>query len=665
MQKLFFLDCETFSPVPISRGSHRYSEEAEVIVLSWGEGLEGEVRAHDLTADPRVPHEVTDAINDPNALIVGQNFGMFDRAQFRNALGLDIRPERVHDTMVQALAHGLPGGLDKLGAIFGISEEDAKMKEGKALIQLFCKPRPKSHKIGRATRHTHPAEWAMFLEYAKSDISAMRYIFQHMPTWNYPGVSNGNEPGVERRVWELDQRMNDRGFEVDVELAEAALAAVADENKILNERVRDMTADEVDKATRRDRLLRHIAAEYNVFLPDMSRDTLERQIANEDTPDLLKELLAIRLSVATTSNTKYRSLLNSVSYDNRLRGTLQYCGAARTGRWAGRIFQPQNLKRPSMKAKQVELGIAALKAGIAPQCYDDINGLASDALRGCIVAASGKKLLAADLSNIEGRTLAWLAGEQWKLDAFRAFDAGTGPDLYKLAYSRSFDVKVADIEDWMRQIGKVQELALGYQGAAGAFGSMAALYGIDLPEEKVWQVVRNWRAANSNIAQFWADCESAAWNAVTAGGVHQAGKIAFEKWRNWLIIHLPGGRRTLNYADPSPMRDPKKPGRTVLSYMGLDSYTRRWRRLTTYGGKIVENVTQAVARDVIADAALALDEEGFPLVLSVHDELIAEVKDDGRLTLDQMIRTMTRTPWWADANLPLAATGFSAYRYRK
>ncbi|HBI8282959.1 TPA: DNA polymerase, partial [Escherichia coli] len=215
------------------------------------------------------------------------------------------------------------------------------------------------------------------------------------------------------------------------------------------------TDGEVQAATQRDALIKHIVESYGVELPDMQRSTLERRIADPDLPSAVKELLAIRLQASTTSTSKYKALMKGVSHDGRLRGTLQFCGASRTGRWAGRLFQPQNLPRPSLKQEQIDEGIEALKAGCADLLFDNIMELTSSALRGCIIAPTGKKLVVSDLSNIEGRMLAWLAGEEWKLNAFREYDAGTGPDLYKLAYAKAFDIAPDDVDKHMRQIGKV------------------------------------------------------------------------------------------------------------------------------------------------------------------------------------------------------------------
>lgn len=299
--------------------------------------------------------------------------------------------------MVQALAHGLPGALGALCEVLGVPQDKAKDTEGKSLIQLLCKPRPKNSKLRRATSKTHPEEWRRFVAYAGLDIEAMREVHKRLPKWNYKGA--------ELALWHRDQQINDRGVCMDVQLAQAAIEAVDLEQKRLAKRTQVMTDGEVQAATQRDALIKHIVESYGVELPDMQRSTLERRMADPDLPSAVKELLAIRLQASTTSTSKYKSLMKGVSSDGRLRGTLQFCGASRTGRWAGRLFQPQNLPRPSLEQDQIDEGIEALKAGCADLLFDNIMELTSSALRGCIMAQEGKSWWLA--------TCRILKGENW------------------------------------------------------------------------------------------------------------------------------------------------------------------------------------------------------------------------------------------------------------
>lgn len=410
---ILWLDYETYSDEPIRNGTHAYAESVEIILVAWAIN-NGKVNVWDRTNSEVIPELLYQALTNSSVEIWAHN-SHFDRTVLRHAMPELAPPvERWRDTMVQALSHSLPGALGALCEVLGVPQDKAKDKEGKALIQLFCKPRPKNSKLRRATSKTHPVEWQRFVAYAGLDIEAMREIFRRLPKWNYQGA--------ELALWHRDQRINDRGVCMDVQLARAAIEAVEQEQKRLAKRTQVMTDGEVQAATQRDAMLRHIVESYGVDLPDMQRSTLERRIADPDLPSAVKELLAIRLQASTTSTSKYKSLMKGISSDGRLRGTLQFCGASRTGRWAGRLFQPQNLPRPSLEQEQIDEGIEALKAGCADLLYDNIMELTSSALRGCIMAPEGKKLVVSDLSNIEGRKLAWLAGEQWKLDAFREYD---------------------------------------------------------------------------------------------------------------------------------------------------------------------------------------------------------------------------------------------------
>jgi DNA polymerase len=653
MTAKLWIDTETFSPVPIKNGTHAYAEQAEVMLFAWALD-DGPVSVWDVTADSaNPPAELVAALADQDVEVWAHNTA-FDRTVMRWALP-DLTPpvERWRDTMVQAYAHSLPGSLGQLCEILGVPLADAKDKEGKALVRLFCMPNPLGQKVERATRETHPEQWAKFIAYAGQDIVAMRECHRRMPTWNYPGHAG------ERTLWHLDQRVNDRGMAIDMDLARAAVAAVAKAQKGLAARTADLTDGEVQTATQGAALIEHILAAYGVSLPDMRKSTIERRVNDPDLPLALRDLLAVRLQTATTSTAKYQALIRGTSWDNRMRGTAQFCGAGRTGRWAHRLVQPGNMARPTMRQADIDMGIEALKADCADLLYGNVMQLVSNTVRGAIVAPEGKKLVAADLSNIEGRDQAWLAGEDWKLQAFREFDTcksytgstwldgdtikaetllrkpvlldeddkgepiRKGPDLYKLAYGKSFGLDPKDVTKDQRQVGKVQELALGYEGGVGAFVTFATAYKIDLEElpAKVFDVAnpdlvaeardflawtlgqkrknptmglsddafvacdtlkRAWRRAHPNIAQMWADLKFTVMQAIDSPGrTYTLRALKIRRDGAWLRIVLPSGR-ALCY--PSPRIDDG-----TITYMGIDQYTRKWSRLKTYGGKLFEN----------------------------------------------------------------------------
>ncbi|WP_413725375.1 DNA polymerase [Sodalis sp. RH16] len=692
MLKKLWLDLETYCETPIKNGTHSYAEGVEIMLIAWAID-DGPVSVHDFTESTTLPVPLFSSLRNENTVIYAHN-SHFDRTMLRHDLrrrqmsGLVVGGvERWRDTMVKALAHGLPGALGALCEVLNVPADQAKDKEGKALIQLFCKPRPKNNALRRATSKTHPEEWKRFVAYASLDIEAMRAIDKKLPVWNYQGE--------ELALWHFDQRINDRGVCMDIELATAALNAVEDEQARLGKRTQVITDNEVQAATQRDAMLRHIAQAFGVDLPDMQKSTLERRIADPDLPDALRELLAIRLQSSTTSTSKYKTLLNGVSKDGRLRGTLQFCGASRTGRWAGRLFQPQNLPRPTLEQPVIDRGIEALKAGCADLLFDNVMELTSSALRSCIMAPPGKKLVVSDLSNIEGRVLAWLAGEEWKLEAFRDYDAGTGPDLYKLAYARAFNISPDEVDKHQRQIGKVMELGLGYGGGVAAFVTFALTYGLDLDEladaalpnipaaiqreaQSWWRksvetkktyglsehvfitcdsLKRLWRNAHSATVPFWYDLENTVRRAVASTGVTlQCQRLKVRRDGSWLRIALPSGRAVCY------------PGIGIeagnISYMGTNPYSRKWQRLKTYGGKLVENVTQAAARDVLAGNMPGVEAAGYDIVLTVHDEVITEAPDSGIYSHEALSALLATNPKWA-ADLPLSAGGFEAYHYRK
>ena len=681
-----YLDLETYSETPITHGTHAYAADAEVLLCAWAVD-DNHVRVHDFTDPLELFHpQLKSALANPETTVVIHN-SHFDRTVLRHALDIAIPVERIHDTMVQALSHGLPGKLEMLCAILGLPADKAKDKDGKRLIQLFCKPLGKNRILRRATRETHPAEWARFKAYAASDIEAMREVMKRMPMINMTPA--------ETALWHLDQRINDTGVAIDMELVHAAIAAVAKAQTGLAERAVELTDGQVGNTTQGAALRLHILENYGIDMPDLQMATVEKLLGTDIDP-ALRELLTVRLQASSTSTSKYKVLLKGTSADGRLRGTLQFNGAARTGRWAGRLFQPQNLPRPTLKQSVIEQGIAALKAGCAHLITDNVMELTSSSIRSCIVAPKGRKLVVADLANIEGRVQAWLANEEWKLKAFRDFDEGTGPDLYKLAYSKSFGVKPDEVNKDQRQVGKVQELALAYEGGVGAFATFAGAYGIDLedlaqkvlplaPQELVDKadyyltrvikdskpryglsddafvacdtLKRAWREAHPNITGYWGRLKNVVMQALnTRGTTYTTLGLKIRATKGYLLLGLPSGR-SLCYPLPKIVDE-------GITYMGVDQFTRKWTRIPTHGGKLFENLCQAIARDVMAANMPLIEAAGYTITLTVHDEIIAEAPDSPEYNVDHMAALLAAPPAWAP-DMPLAAAGFETYRYRK
>jgi DNA polymerase len=690
---ILYLDTETYSETPIKDGTYRYAETAEVMVVAFAWDDDAPT-VWDLT-DERNPALLQNWRADLQAQVdraetVVVHNSMFDRTVLREN-GVVVPPEKIEDTMVTALSHSLPGSLDMLCEVLAVPTDLAKLKTGKRLIQLFCKPQPDNRKIRRATRETHPAEWAEFLAYAAADIPSMREIRRRMPRWNYPRAA-------EHELWVLDQAINDRGFQVDVELARAATRAAEDAKKRLRKEIQSATGGDLESTTQRNKTLEYLKEAYGFSMTDLTGANIEKTLERSDIAPEIREVLLNRQQSSLTSPAKYGALIRGVSSDNRLRGTIQFCGASRTGRDAGRLFQPQNLPRPSLKPHVIDTGIEAMKAGAEDLLFDNVMELCSCAVRGCIVAAPGKKLVIADLSNIEGRMLAWLAGEEWKLEAFRAYDRGEGADLYKLAYANAFGVPVSEVTSDRRQIGKVMELMLGYEGGVGAFLTGAETYGFDieamaqnavdtLPEDAkqkaaemlAWRKGKGlttyglsdtafivcesfkalWRAAHPKTVSLWKDSASGAKSATEApGSVYRANKLAFQRDGDWLRLRLPSGRY-ICYAMPA--LDPEDGS---LTFAGTNQYTRRWGRLHTYSGKLVENATQAASRDILFGWVKRAEQEGYRVVLRVHDELICEVPDTEEFSVERLAALGSEGESWSEG-LPLAAAGYETYRYRK
>lgn len=687
---IFFGDLETYNEHDIKAGAHKYAETVELDLFAWAVD-DDPVQVWDCQLGP-MPQALFIALTTADKVVFHNS--AFDRTVLRATSPLICPPlTKWFDTMVAAYAHSLPGGLDKLCAIFNLPQDQRKQKEGRALMLKFCKPALRDGKMVRATYKTHPEERVRYRDYAKHDVMAMREIYKRLPTWN--------NTEAERALWLLDQTINDRGICVDRDLARAAIRASEKAKNELAEETQEMTLGVVDSATKRDQLLTYILAAHGVDLPDLKKSTVERRINDETLPQGLRDLLAVRLEATTTSVSKYKTLIRATNTDGRMRGTMQFCGAGRTGRWAHRQFQPGNMPRPKHSAADIALGIEVLKADGADLVFPSVMGICSSAIRGCITAPEGKHLAIADLSNIEGRAIAWLAGEEWKLQAFRDFDDGTGHDLYALAYAKSFGIRPEAVmenkkngDGSMRQIGKVMELALGYEGGVGAFVTFALVYGINLDElaKKVlptvpkaiyseamsmwgWAVKKRrtlgleqdtfvacdclkrlWREAHPEISGWWKDLGEAARCAIAAPGREfPCRAVTMIRTGAWLRIVLPSGR---NLCYPSP-RVEEDGG---ITYLGVNQYSRQWSRLHTYGGKLAENITQAFARDVLGHGMVLAEDLDYRIVCTVHDEIIAEA--DSGAGWEGLAAAMATVPDWAEG-LPLAAAGFDSLRYRK
>ncbi|WP_462336893.1 DNA polymerase [Parasutterella excrementihominis] len=719
-----YCDLETFSAKDIRAGSHAYAADPSAEVLLWGYAIDdAPAKVWDVTAGP-MPEELRQALDEvarKERRHVWQNGVMFDRVFLSYVMPeIELPMETLDDTMVMAYQAGLPGSLKELCEVFHLSKDKAKDADGSRLIQIFCKPLPSTWKLDRATSKTHPEEWAKFVNYCRLDIESMREVYKKLPAFN--------RTAKERELQVLDATINMRGIGVDVEFAEAAIATAERTKKDIDKQVFKLTDGRVVTAGQRDALIQFFFDKYGWQLKDMRKSELEKRMEDPDIPAEMKELIGLRLMGTKTSVQKYKRVVQG-AVDGRLRGCMQFRGASRTGRISGRTFQPQNLPRPLIKSQaEIEEIIEDTKLGILEICYDDVSVPLSSAIRSVIVPAAGNRLCVADFSNVEGRVLAWLAGEEWKLEAFREFDTlqtkngawalpyrdgwfqewavnekgdfiHKGHDLYKLTYARTFGIKPEEVTKDQRQMGKVLELALGYQGGPGAFATFAMNFGMDLDElaktteatieesywiesmgmlkwakekklirgmsQKAWvacnAIKSAWRKANSEIESFWYALAKACQSAIKAKGVaFSAGRIVCKVSGNYLLMRLPSGRYLVY---PAP-RLPEEGEMCDFSFMGVNQYTKKWERIPTYSGKLAENSVQGTACDLLLEAGPRLEAAGYHIVMSVHDEYITEIKDDNTRNHREMEQIMSALPDWADG-LPLVAAGFEAARYRK
>ncbi|EKQ1828482.1 DNA polymerase I [Salmonella enterica] len=730
---LLFLDTETFSPVDLKKsGAYAYSEhpETEIMICSYAFDYEP-VRVWDSTDGSRMPEDLRKGLRQVQrgkAKLVMQNGLLFDRLLMRECWGIDIDPRNIIDTMICAFRHALPGSLDALCQVLQVEEENAKDKRGKALIQRFCKPTPKNYKVRRYTKETHPGEWAEFLSYAKSDISAMREVYHSLPQW-------GNTE-FENTVLAVDQRINDRGFYVDTALANAAIDAVK-QHKI--ELQAEANAKWGAGLTGADFLptLRDLAPGHEIL--NAQKSTLNDLLADDDLPDDARTIIEMRLGASSTASTKYNPLLLGLSADGRRRGCIQYGGASRTLRFAGKGFQPQNLARGYFAGEELDLGIDLLLKGRAHWLYD-ISKLTASTVRGCIIPEPGNKLVVADYSNVEGRGLAWLAGEEAALETFRS-----GLDIYCVTAGKMFGMEPDYIKKNrkdLRQIGKTCELALGYSGGVGAFVNMAKVTGLDLhgmaelmagsfPEhiwagakkgyeyariqeknkkgfngqkadrpsydlpKNVWltcdAIKRMWRESHPATVRFWRELEDGAMMAIKNPGEsywagdevrldgNKAIKITRTKTKKgepgwWLKLEMPSGR-ILSYpgigisVEKQVQDDDYEESKTTykerIRYMGVNQTTRQWGKQYTYSGKLCENLCQAFCRDLLAYALVRVDKEpGWDIILHIHDEVVCETPDTEEYSVSKLESMMCELPSWAKG-FPLVAEGAELKRYAK
>lgn len=645
-KRRLLIDLETYSSVDITKaGAFKYVEadDFEILLLAYAWNDEP-VRVLDLT-DPFGHDELPDIVTgllDPDTVKVAHN-SAFERACLTKHLGQDLPPEKWEDTMILAAMHGLPMSLDAAGAALQL--QDQKIKEGKALINYFCKPCKPTIANGGRTRNlpSHaPDKWARFVEYCRRDVEVEQAIYYRLQ--GFP------VPDWEREVWALDARINERGILIDTELAAAAIE--------VDETVTAEHAAEMRRLTGLDNpnsvaQLKDWLTAVGVDVESLNKATLADLLAKVKDPTI-RRVLELRQQLGKTSTKKYQAMLAAAGKDDRVRGIMQYYGAGRTGRWAGRIVQPQNLPqnhlddiadvRELVRQKDVE-GLELL--------YDSIPDVLSQLIRTALVAKPGHTFLVSDYAAIEARVIAWMAGEQWRMDVF-----AQGGDIYCSSASQMFKVPVVKhgVNGHLRQKGKIAELACGYGGGVGALKAFGADK-MGLTEQEMQDIVTQWRQASPTIPRFWRDTENAAKRALQNPGrtaTLPSGLVKYRRDKDVLRCILPSGR-VLSYWDARIEND-------SIVFMGQNQTTRKWEKTDTWGGKLVENIVQAVARDCLAVALLRLDAAGYRIVFHVHDEIIAEAPDGSRW--QDMADIMGQPIDWAPGLL-LRGDGYATRFYMK
>ena len=645
MERVLEMDIESFSDVDLIKcGVYAYADSPAFEILLFAYSFDGgETQIIDLAQGEKLPAEVEDAIFDVSVTKTAYNAN-FERTCLSKYFGRYIPPESWHCSAVQAAMLALPRSLEDVGRVLGLDEQ--KMKEGKELIRYFCVPCKPAKANGGRTRNLPchaPEKWELFKTYCKRDVDVEKSIRRKLH--NFP------IPESEMELYRLDQRINDRGVLVDMGLVEQAIACERLHKEVVTKRAYELTGLENPNSVAQ---LKGWLGDKGMEAESLSKKAVADMIAETDGE--VEELLRLRLLMAKTSVKKYEAMERSVCSDGRVHGLLQFYGANRTGRFAGRLVQIQNL--PQNHLPDLELARDLVKQGRFEDIellYDSTPNVLSELIRTAFIPKPGCRFVVADFSAIEARVLAWLSGEQWRLDVFTSHGK-----IYEASASAMFHVPMEEITKGspLRQKGKLAELGLGFGGAAGALISMGAL-DMGLTEDELPPLVAAWRKANPHITQFWWDVDAAAVKAVTEKQKTKVGKIIFEYKSGILFITLPSGRK-LSYVKPRMAVN--RFGRDGLTYEGI-SENKKWSRIETYGPKLVENIVQGTARDLLAEAMLRVEKKGYPIVMHCHDEIIAEVPE-GSGSVDEMCEIMAVQPKWA-AGLPLRADGYSCSFYQK
>ncbi|MCH4172591.1 MAG: DNA polymerase [Lactobacillus sp.] len=651
--KTLNIDIETYSDIDLTKvGIYKYADSVNFEILLFAYSVDhGEVVCVDMTKD-KVPDEILRALTDPLVTKVAFN-AQFERVSLTHYLRrakrlapdawLDAKQWR--DTMVEANELGLPGSLKQAAAYLKIEQQ--KDTRGMRLINYFSKPTKPTNKNGMRMRNSPsdaPEDWQTFIDYNIQDVKVEMAIADKLS--RFPVKQS------EWDLWAMDQRINDRGVEIDVDLADGAIDLMETQNDANIAELKALTGlDNPNSLQQFKKWLAKMGYPFEKLGKVLVQDALDKG----DLPEKVQHALELRLRLSNASTKKYLMMENARCTDGRLHGLLQFYGANRTGRWAGRLLQVQNLPRNYIgNLDQARAMVKNKDAEAIEWVYDSVPEVLKQLIRTALVPKEGSRLVICDFSAIEARVIAWYAGETWTLEAF-----ATHGKIYEATASQMFDIPLEDIDKATRQKGKVATLALGYQGSTGALEAMGALK-MGIPEDELPELVEKWREANKNIVGFWYNVQRAALEAIDHGRIVNLQKgLKLYKKGGFLFIQLPSGRR-LAYARAH--LETGKYGSSQMVYEGQGDRVG-FTKLVTYGGKLVENIVQATARDLLAQAMYRLEQHGYKVIFHIHDEAVTEMPE-GTGSVEEMAEIMCEEVDWAKG-LPLDAAGFETAYYMK
>ena len=646
------IDIETYSDLDIKKvGVYRYVDSANFEILLFAYAFDNEeVKVIDLVNDEELPKEVIEALND-NKVIKSAFNANFERTSISKFLNINLKPNEWSCTMIKALTLGLPGSLDSVSKALKFNEDKQKMKEGKALIQYFCKP-CKATKVNKGRTRNLPIhdmeKWNKFKEYCKQDVVVEREIRNKL--------SKYKTTEREIKLWYLDQRINDTGIKVDTELIENAIECDKRYTEKLTKEAIKITG--LNNPNSPAQLKKWLSDKVGFEITSLTKESIPEILKQVDDENVVR-ILELRKLMSKTSIKKYEAMKLAKGNDNRVRGLLQFYGANRTGRWAGRLVQVQNL--PQNHIEDLDLARNLLKEGdfdLIELLYDSVPDVLSQLIRTAFIPSEGHRFIVSDFSAIEARVIAWLAGEKLRLDVFNSHGK-----IYEASASQMFKIPIENIKKGseLRQKGKLAELSNGYGGSVGALISMGAIK-MGLKEEELQPIVTAWRNANPNITKFWWDVDKAAKKAIkdrTIVEIQHGIKFIYNP--GVLFIELPSSRR-LSYLRPKIEPHTTFSG-DKITYEGMEQTSKQWKRIDTYGPKLVENIVQATARDCLREAMFNVTDAGYSIVMHVHDELVIDVDKKGG-SLEEVNSIMGKEISWAKG-LPLKADGYECDYYKK